>query len=383
MSFREVRVYEVEEMLRLWLGKTGLRSIERLAGIDRKTVHRYVEAAVASGLDRHGGEDQLNDGLLALVVEKVRPHRTDGHGAALAKPRAAHRADPGLARGRRAHGGEGPQPPSPPRRGGADSDPRTLLCEALRASPGQRDHRQGGRRRARRGAAGRLRSHGAALRLGHRAPSGLPRPHPHRLSEPASVNTLVGPISCWSKGSRRRRPRRVVSILPGRSKIVRFVRRNPPKRTTMANQNVTPTITIERTDIRVLPLGVGTMTWGRKTVMTAYGGTRSPQNEEEAFRASLDAGVILFDTAEMYSSGRSERRLGELASESDAIVATKYAPSPSISAVPSSPGTASGQSIGGESGAARLLARGPLPDPLSGPSRFDRRPHGPACPRRR
>jgi hypothetical protein len=82
MSFREVRVFEVKEVLRLWLAGEGLRSVERLAGIDRKTVRRYVEAAVESGLDRQGGEDQLSDGLIALVVEKVRPLRTDGHGAA-------------------------------------------------------------------------------------------------------------------------------------------------------------------------------------------------------------------------------------------------------------------------------------------------------------
>jgi transposase len=82
MSFREVRVFEVREVLRLWLAGEGLRSVERLAGIDRKTVRRYVEAAIDTGLDRQGGEDQLNDVFLAQVVEKVRPHRTDGHGAA-------------------------------------------------------------------------------------------------------------------------------------------------------------------------------------------------------------------------------------------------------------------------------------------------------------
>jgi len=81
MSFREVRVFEVREVLRLWLAGEGLRSVERLAGMDRKTVRRYVEAAVDAGLDRLGGEDQLNDVFLARVVEKVRPHRTDGHGA--------------------------------------------------------------------------------------------------------------------------------------------------------------------------------------------------------------------------------------------------------------------------------------------------------------
>ena len=40
MAFREVRVFEVREVLRLWLRGEGLRSIERLAGVDRKTVRR-------------------------------------------------------------------------------------------------------------------------------------------------------------------------------------------------------------------------------------------------------------------------------------------------------------------------------------------------------
>ncbi len=30
------------------------------AGVDRKTARRYVEAAVAAGLDRDGGVDQLD-----------------------------------------------------------------------------------------------------------------------------------------------------------------------------------------------------------------------------------------------------------------------------------------------------------------------------------
>jgi transposase len=82
MAFREVRVFEVREVLRLWLRGEGLRSVERMVGIDRKTVRRYVSAAVESGLDREAREDQLTDGFIALVVEKVRPQRTDGHGPA-------------------------------------------------------------------------------------------------------------------------------------------------------------------------------------------------------------------------------------------------------------------------------------------------------------
>ena len=34
MAFREVRVFEVSEVLRLWLRGEGLRSIERLAGVN-------------------------------------------------------------------------------------------------------------------------------------------------------------------------------------------------------------------------------------------------------------------------------------------------------------------------------------------------------------
>src|SRR3546814_19778921 len=82
MAFREVRVFEVREILRLWLRGEGLRAVSRLAGMDRKTVRRYVEAAEELGLDRAGGEDQLTDLLLGEVVERVRQHRTDGRGEA-------------------------------------------------------------------------------------------------------------------------------------------------------------------------------------------------------------------------------------------------------------------------------------------------------------
>lgn len=82
MAFREVRVFEVREVLRLWLRGKGQRPISELAGMDRKTVRRYIDAAVELGLDRAGGEEQLTDLLLGQVVETVRPHRTDGRGEA-------------------------------------------------------------------------------------------------------------------------------------------------------------------------------------------------------------------------------------------------------------------------------------------------------------
>jgi transposase len=82
MAFREVRVFEVREVLRLWLAGEGFRSVERLSQVDRKTVRRYVEAALALGLDRDDdrGVEQLDDVFVGMVVEAVRPHRSDGHG---------------------------------------------------------------------------------------------------------------------------------------------------------------------------------------------------------------------------------------------------------------------------------------------------------------
>ena len=80
--FREVRVFEVREVLRLWLRGEGFRSVERLAGVDRKTVRRYVAAAEALGLVRDVGEGHLTDAFVGSVVEAVRPHRVDGRGEA-------------------------------------------------------------------------------------------------------------------------------------------------------------------------------------------------------------------------------------------------------------------------------------------------------------
>jgi transposase len=82
MSYREVSVTEIREVLRLWVRGASLRSIAELASPDRKTVRRYVEAAQAAGLTREAGEAALTDELIGAVVEAVRPARPRGHGAA-------------------------------------------------------------------------------------------------------------------------------------------------------------------------------------------------------------------------------------------------------------------------------------------------------------
>ena len=55
MGFRNVRVFEVKEIMRLWVrGKRG-RTLARAAGVDRKTAGRYVGAAQALGLTPNDG----------------------------------------------------------------------------------------------------------------------------------------------------------------------------------------------------------------------------------------------------------------------------------------------------------------------------------------
>ena len=83
MAFREVRVHEVREVLRHWLGtELGLRPIAERAGVDRKTARRYIDAAVELGVVRECGPEQLTDELIGAVINAVRPERAQGHGAA-------------------------------------------------------------------------------------------------------------------------------------------------------------------------------------------------------------------------------------------------------------------------------------------------------------
>ena len=73
---------QVREALRRWLKGDGERPIAKDVGVDRKTARRYITAAVELGVVRGGGEEQLTDELIGQVVERVRPHRADGHGEA-------------------------------------------------------------------------------------------------------------------------------------------------------------------------------------------------------------------------------------------------------------------------------------------------------------
>lgn len=72
---------EIKEVLRLWLAGHSLREVTRLAGLDRKTVRRYVQAAQAAGVARESGDGQLTEEVLGAVVAVVRPDRPRSNGA--------------------------------------------------------------------------------------------------------------------------------------------------------------------------------------------------------------------------------------------------------------------------------------------------------------
>jgi transposase len=80
VAFREVPVFEVREVLRLWLDGRSYRAIAGLVPPDRKTVTRVIETAVGLGLDRAGGDGQLDDEFVGAVMEAVRQVRPDRHG---------------------------------------------------------------------------------------------------------------------------------------------------------------------------------------------------------------------------------------------------------------------------------------------------------------
>lgn len=88
-------------------------------------------------------------------------------------------------------------------------------------------------------------------------------------------------------------------------------------------------------DTPFAPLGVGAWAWGDKSTwgMGGYDTTLTESSIEAAWDASIEAGVTLFDTAEVYGRGESERIIGRLLARDPAIrsrlvIATKFWPAP-------------------------------------------------------
>nr|WP_051158550.1 aldo/keto reductase [Nodosilinea nodulosa] len=93
------------------------------------------------------------------------------------------------------------------------------------------------------------------------------------------------------------------------------------------------TVSLGPGGLTVPALGVGTWAWG-DSLFWDYGKAYSDSDLQAAFNASLDAGLRLFDTAEIYGFGQSERLLGSFmqqrfqSADQQAILATKYFPLP-------------------------------------------------------
>ena len=89
------------------------------------------------------------------------------------------------------------------------------------------------------------------------------------------------------------------------------------------------TIALGQNGPAVSPLGIGTWAWGDK-LFWSYGNDYGEAQVREAFAATLEAGILFFDTAEVYGFGESERLIGRFMKQIDRPVqiATKYFPLP-------------------------------------------------------
>ncbi|HVB91512.1 MAG TPA: aldo/keto reductase [Acidimicrobiales bacterium] len=94
-------------------------------------------------------------------------------------------------------------------------------------------------------------------------------------------------------------------------------------------------IPLAGSEVSVPPLGVGTWAWGDKKTwgMGGYDASYSEETIVDAWQACLQSGVVLFDTAEVYGAGESERIIGRLLKRDPGVrqrvvIASKFMPSP-------------------------------------------------------
>ena len=94
-------------------------------------------------------------------------------------------------------------------------------------------------------------------------------------------------------------------------------------------------IQLSGSDVLLPPLGVGTWAWGDRSTwgMGGYDSTLSEATIRDAWDASIEDGVVFFDTAEVYGKGESERIIGRFlaadpSARSKVVLATKFFPAP-------------------------------------------------------
>jgi transposase len=72
MSYREVTMLEVKEVVRLWLRGRGKKTTAKAVGIARNTAKSYIEAAEQCGLHQGAGEEKLTEEVLAEVMLRLK-----------------------------------------------------------------------------------------------------------------------------------------------------------------------------------------------------------------------------------------------------------------------------------------------------------------------
>jgi hypothetical protein len=82
MAYREVAVFEVREVLRLWLALLAFRRIAEMVRCDRKTVTKIVRIAEGHGLVQTDSPDRLTDDFVGGVMAELAPKVPDRHGEA-------------------------------------------------------------------------------------------------------------------------------------------------------------------------------------------------------------------------------------------------------------------------------------------------------------
>jgi len=81
--------------------------------------------------------------------------------------------------------------------------------------------------------------------------------------------------------------------------------------------------------LHAIEMGVGAWAWGDRIIWN-YGGSYADEEVRGAFDLSLEKGIRLIDTAEVYGRGRSERLIGDFLKDTEVpvLLATKFIPFP-------------------------------------------------------
>ncbi len=69
MAYREVRMMDIDQVIRRWLAGEKIRAIARLTGLDRNTVRRIVRLAEEVGI--RAGTPWPDEGKLLAVRQRM------------------------------------------------------------------------------------------------------------------------------------------------------------------------------------------------------------------------------------------------------------------------------------------------------------------------